>query len=204
AIRRMRNMPGMAAERTSISVWYGTFSFDQVAPGQYVLQVDFSGFERSSQEVTISNQPRTVTVRLQPLEIPGTEAAPRTGGTAAEVQVLVDRIKTLEQRITDLESTTVLSEPETRPRRIEVYVDKNGNQSEEPIPGSNKQVTYQRERVYRRQTINEKLEQALADQAGKTIAVGVSAASITQAAKQTKGPKDPAGGHAYRLGSADR
>src|SRR5437773_2968110 len=89
AMPRMRNMPGMAAERTARSGADGTFSFDQVAPGQYVLQVDFSGFERSSQEVTISNQPRTVTVRLQPLEIPGTEAAPRTGGTAAEVQVLV-------------------------------------------------------------------------------------------------------------------
>src|SRR5436190_3686514 len=122
---RMPNMPGMAgADRTTQSGADGTFSIDQVSPGQYVLQVDFSGFERSSQEVNVSNQPQTVAVTLQPLEIPGAEPAPRAGGaTAAEVQALIGRIKTLEQRIADLESTAVLSEPEARPKRIEVYVD---------------------------------------------------------------------------------
>src|SRR5262249_54562783 len=125
------------------------------------------------------------------------------GATPAEVQRLVDRIKTLEQRITDLESSAVLSEPETRPKRIEVYVDKGGNESDEPFPGAKKQVTYQRERVYRRQTMNEKREQALTEQAAKTIAVGVSAASVTQFAKQTKGSGAEANGHAYQLGSAD-
>ena len=49
---------------------------------------------------------------------------------------LLDRIKTLEQRIADLESGTVLSEPETRVKRIEVYVDKNGNEHDEPVPGA--------------------------------------------------------------------
>src|SRR6516165_9002376 len=50
---RMPNMPGMGgAERTAKTQADGTFAFDQVAPGQYVLQVDFSGFERSSQEIT--------------------------------------------------------------------------------------------------------------------------------------------------------
>ena len=202
---RMPNMPGMAGtERTTQSGADGTFSIDQVSPGQYVLQVDFSGFERSSQEVTVSNQPQTIAVTLQPLEIPGAEAAPRAGaGTAAEMQALIDRINALEQRIADLESSTVLSEPETRPRRIEVYVDNNGNESEEPVPGAKKQVTYQRERVYRRQTINEKLEQALADQEAKKIAVGVSAASVTQFAKQTSGLSTEANGHAYQLASAD-
>jgi Carboxypeptidase regulatory-like domain len=202
---RMPNMPGMAgAERTTKSNADGTFSFDQVSPGQYVLQVDFSGFERSSQEVTVTNQPQTVAVTLQPLEIPGLEAAPRAGGaTAAEVQGLLDRIKALEQRIADLESSTVLSEPETRPKRIEQYVDENGNISDEPAPGATKEVTYQRERVYRRQTINEKIEQALTDAEAKKIAVGVSAASVTQFAQQTHGSPHEADGHAYQLGSAD-
>src|SRR5207249_3803262 len=116
-------------------------------------------FERSSQQVTISNQAQTVAVTLQPLEVPvsaTTQAG--AGATATEVQSLLDRIKTLEQRISDLESSTVLSEPETRPKRIEQYVDQNGNITEEPAPGAKKEVTYQRERVYRRQTINEKLE----------------------------------------------
>jgi len=203
AMPRMPNMPGME-ERTTRSAADGTFAFDQVPPGEYALQVDFSGFERSSQQVTASDRPQTLAVTLQPLEIPGAEGPPRSGGaTAAEVQVLLDRIKALEQRISDLESTAVLSEPETRPKRIEQYVDRNGNVSDEPTPGAKKQVTYQRERVYRRQTINEKLAQALADQAAKSITVGVSAASVTQFARQTEGPAGAAGGHAYQLGSAD-
>jgi len=126
---RMPNMPGMSDdERTTQTKADGTFSFDQVPPDRYVLQVDFSGFERSSQEITVSNQPQTIAVILQPLEIPGAETAARpVGGTAAEVEALLDRIKLLEQRITDLESSAVLSEPETRVRRVEVYVDQNGN-----------------------------------------------------------------------------
>jgi hypothetical protein len=202
---RMPNMPGMPGEeRTTQSNADGTFSFDQVRPGQYVLQVDFSGFERSSQEITVSNQPQTIAVILQPLEIPGAETAARPGvGTAAEVEALLDRIKVLEQRITDLESSAVLSEPETRVRRVEVYVDQNGNEHDTPVDGAKRQVTYQRERVYRRQTINEKLEQAFADQDAKKIAVGVSAAGITQFAKQTTGTPAQARGHAYQLGSAD-
>ena len=202
---RMPNMPGMAgAERTVRSNADGTFSFDQVASGQYVLQVDFSGFERSSQEITVSNQPQTVAVTLQPLEIPGGEAAAvPAAGSVADTQALLNRIKMLEQRISDLESGTVLSEPETRVKRIEVYTDKKGNQYDQSVAGAKKTVTYQRERVYRRQWLSEKLEQAFADQDSKKIAVGVSAASVTQFARQTTGDPAPANRHAYQLSSAD-
>jgi hypothetical protein len=116
---------------------------------------------------------------------------------------LLARIKTLEQRIADLESGTVLSEPETRVKRIEVYKDKNGVEYDEPKEGATKTVTYQRERVYRRQWLSEKLEQAFADQESKNIAVGVSAASITQFAAQTSGPTSEFNKHAYQLASAD-
>ena len=90
---------------------------------------------------------------------------PATAAEAAEVerQELLQKIATLEQRINDLESTTVLSEPETRVRRVEVFVDPNGGEHDEPVPGAKPTVTYQRERVYRRQTINEKIEEALED-----------------------------------------
>ena len=83
----MPNMPGMpGAERTTRSNAGGTFSFDQVSPGQYVLQVDFTGFERSSQEMAVSDQPQTVAVTLQAFEIPGAEAATiPAGGSAAGV-----------------------------------------------------------------------------------------------------------------------
>jgi hypothetical protein len=200
----MPNMPGMAPDRTTTSAADGTFTFAQVPPGQYVLLVDAAGFERSSQEVTVANQAQTLTVPLQQLEVPGAPASPAaSGGSASDPQALLDRIKTLEQRIADLESGTVLSEPETRVKRIEVYVDKAGNEHDEPVAGAEKKVTYQRERVYRRSWLSEKLEQALGDENAKRIQIGVSAASVTQFAHQTKGDPMDANNHFYQLASAD-
>jgi hypothetical protein len=200
------NMPGMAPDRTTTSAANGTFTFGQVPPGLYVLLVDAPGFERSSQEVTVANQPQTLTVALDPLDVPGAPApAAPTSGSANDPAALLDRIKTLEQRIADLEAGTVLSEPETRVKRIEVYIDKNGNEHDEPVPGAEKKVTYQRERVYRRTWLSEKLEQALGDENAKRIQIGVSAASVTQFAHQTRGtPLDPDfNNHFYQLASAD-
>jgi len=200
----MPNMPGMAGtDRTASANADGAFAFDAVPAGRYVLQVDASGFERSSQEITVSNQPQTFAVALQPLEIPGAESTVSTAAATIDTAALLNRIKTLEQRIEDLESSTVLSEPETRTKRIEVYVDQNNNIHDEPVPGAKKQVTYQRERVYRRQWLSEKLQQAFADQEAGKITVGVSAASVTQFAHRTQGSPQEADGHAYQLASAD-
>src|SRR5437867_10337500 len=60
-------MPGMkmtpAPQRTAKSTSDGTFTFTQVPPGQYVLQVDAPGFERSSQEITVpSAQPFNISM----------------------------------------------------------------------------------------------------------------------------------------------
>jgi hypothetical protein len=200
----MPNMPGMVGnDRTAAATADGAFSFNQVVPGQYVLQVDAPGFERSSQQITVSNQAQTLAVTLQPLEIPGAEATVSSAAATVDTAALVDRIKELEQRINDLEANTVLSEPETRVKRIEVYVDQNKNVHDAPVPGAKRQVSYQRERVYRRQWLSEKLEQAFADQEAGKIAVGVSAASVTQFARRTKGTPTDADGHAYQLASAD-
>jgi hypothetical protein len=203
-MRAMPNMPGMTADRTAVAGADGTFTFPAVPAGQYVIMADALGFERASQELVVGNQTPRVTLTLTELEIPGAEpvAAARAGG-ATDAQALLARIKTLEQRIADLESGTVLSEPETRVKRIEVYKDKNGVEYDEPKEGATKTVTYQRERVYRRQWLSEKLEAAFADDAAKKIAVGVSAASVTQFARQTSGPTTAAAGHAYQLASAD-
>jgi len=197
-------MPPASPDRTVRSRADGTFALDQVPAGRYVLEVDAPGLARSSQEITVPTQ-QTFAVSLEAIEVPGGEAtsAGAAAAGATDTQALLDRIKVLEQRLSDVESGTVLSEPETRVKRIEVYVDKNGNEHDEPVQGAEKKVTYQRERVYRRQWLSEKLEQAFADQDSKKITVGVSAASVTQFARQTSGDPAQARGHAYQLASAD-
>jgi Carboxypeptidase regulatory-like domain len=203
AMRAMPNMPGMTPDRTVTTRADGTFTFTNVPPGQYAIMADSTGFERASQELVVGAQTPAVALALEPLEVPGGEPVAAAAGTATDPQALLARIKTLEQRIADLESGTVLSEPETRVKRIEVFTDKNGVEYDQPTPGAKKTVTYQRERVYRRQWLSEKLEQAFADQEAKKIAVGVSAASVTQFAGQTSGPTSEFNKHAYQLASAD-
>ena len=205
--QQMPPMPGMPAMRTNAppprtakSGADGNFTVPDVPPGRYILIVDAIGFGRSSQEVTVPVL-APIPITLETLEVPGGEAT--AAGGATDTQALLDRIKALEQRIADLEANTILSEPETRVKRIEVYVDKNGNEHDEQVPDSKKQVTYQRERVYRRQWLSEKLEQALADDNAKRIQIGVSAASVTQFAHQTKGDPMDANNHFYQLASAD-
>jgi len=121
----------------------------------------------------------------------------------AREQELQDRIEQLEQRVGELESTTVLSEPETRVRQIEVYVDENGVEHETPQPGTRPVITYQREAVYRRQTIGEKIDEAMEDAASRSVAVGVDAAIVMQNVQQTDGADAPADGNTYELASAD-
>ena len=60
----------------------------------------------------------------------------RSRSRGGERQELLQKIATLEQRITDLESSTVFSDPETRVRRVEVYVDAKGSEHDEPVPES--------------------------------------------------------------------
>jgi hypothetical protein len=202
----MPNMPNMRqnepSPRTTRTGADGAFTFDQVPPGTYVLQVDAPGFGRASQEITIPTS-QAVAVAMEALEIVGAEAAQRTAEQSTDTRVLLDRIKALEQRINELESLAVLSEPETRVKRIEVFVDDNGVEYDQPAQGTKREVTYQRERVYRRQTINEKLEEAIADAESHRVGLGVNATIVSQTALQSSGPKTDADGHTYALASAD-
>ena len=122
---------------------------------------------------------------------------------ADDRKALLDRIEALEKRLSELESSAVLSEPETRVKKVEVYVDQNGVEHDEPVQGAKKTVTYQRERVYRRQTISEKVEEALADHDAKSVVLGIDAAMVTQGVSQTEGPDSDADGQLYALASAD-
>ena len=71
----MPNMPNMpaAVERTATAGADGAFTFANVAAGDYVLFVDASGFERSSQTITVGNQAQNLTITLTPLILPGAE-----------------------------------------------------------------------------------------------------------------------------------
>jgi Carboxypeptidase regulatory-like domain len=180
----------------------GTFVVNAVPAGDYILQVDAPGYARYSQQVTIPTN-QTFNVKLDALEIPGAVEPSPAAAAGANSQVLQERINALEQRVRDLESTTVLSEPETRTKKTTVYVDKNSNVYDHPADGTKPTVTYQRERVYRRENINEKIESALSDQAEHSVQVGVNAAIAPQAVFQSKGPKQDADRHAYQLASAD-
>src|SRR5437867_5134592 len=188
----------------------GSFVVNQVPAGQYILQVDAPGYGRSSQEVTLPTA-QTFNVKLEVLDIPGAEtaggeaasAAAKPSGSQPDNQALQAQVAALEQRVRDLEAGTVLSQPETRTRKTTVYIDKNSNIYDQPTPGAKKTVTYQRERVYRRQSIDEKIQSALEEQSKNSVQVGVSAAIATQAVFQTKGEKTDADRHAYPLSSAD-
>ena len=171
----------------------GSFVLPSLPAGTWDVSVQLGGFKPFRQQgVAVA---ANSTVRLT--------ATLEAGDADTERLALLDRIETLEKRLGDLESSAVLSDPETRVRRVEVYVDKNGVLSDNPAPGAKKEVTYQRERVYRRQTINEKIEEAMASEKDQAVAIGVDATTVAQGAFLTKGPDSLPNKKAYALASAD-
>jgi hypothetical protein len=170
----------------------GRWLLPTLPPGSYDFSVQLGGFDTYKQAgVNITaNATAAVDAKL-------------VAGGESDRQALLDRIQQLEQRLGDLESSAVLSEPETRVKRIEVYVDPNGIQTDEPVPGAKKEVTYQRERVYRRQTINEKIEEAMAAAEDQAVRLGVDATTVTQGAGRTTGDRSRPDMRAYALASAD-
>jgi len=171
----------------------GRFVLPSLQPGTYELEARLGGFKPfiRSGLVVAAGQSQEVAATLE------------AGDADSERQALLDRIEQLEKRLADLESSAVLSEPETRVRRVEVYVDPNGVETDQPTPGSKPTVTYQRERVYRRQTINEKIEEALSAAQERSVKIGVDATTVLQTAGRTEGDESLPTHHAYGLASAD-
>jgi hypothetical protein len=133
-------------------------------------------------------------------------AAPGAAPANLDTQAILDRLDALDQRIVNLETNTVLSAPKINVKEVEVYVDQNGNQFDQPGPGRTAQTTYQRERVFRRQVVEDEIQEALAKEAENGIELGVSSITTIQGALQTRGPKlgppDP-NGHIYGVTQAD-
>src|SRR5262245_60841936 len=174
----------------------GAYEFGALPMGKYTVSTSSAGlvtFRRPGVDIAMDGK-ATLDITL--------DAASAAAAAEFERQELLQKIATLEQRISDLETTTVLSEPETRVRRVEVYVDPTGQQHDEPVPGAKKEVTYLRERTYRRQTISEKIDAAIEDAQKHQVTVGVDAAMATQFASRTKGDIPPETS-AYALASAD-
>jgi hypothetical protein len=184
------------AQFTATTDAKGAYSFGALPVGKYDITIASAGVTAFRRTGVASEMDRTATLDITLNAASAAEAA------EFERQQLLQRIATLEQRITDLESSTVLSDPETRVRRVEVFVDESGNETSGPAAGATPQVTYERERVYRRQTINEKIEEALKAADENRVTVGVDAAVATQFARRTAGEDDPTRS-AYALASAD-
>jgi hypothetical protein len=175
----------------------GAYTFGALPVGSYNVTVVSAGLTAFRRQAVAVTADQTV-----PLDIT-LDAASAAQAADAERQELLQQVAELKQRVTDLETNTVLSDPETRVRRVEVFVDPDGGEHDEQVPGSKPVVTYRRERVYRRQTINEKIEEALADAEENNVKIGVDAAITSQFAKRTKGDDPFVDNRAYALASAD-
>jgi hypothetical protein len=128
---------------------------------------------------------------------------PASSTTDAEKQALLDRIDALEKRLSQLESTAVLSAPKVLVKEVKVWVDDNGNQYDHAVPGAKEVTTYQRELAQRRQTLDDEIGDALAEEAANGVEIGINNVTTLQVAHQTKGEDTEADGHAYGLSAAD-
>ncbi|MBT3921108.1 MAG: hypothetical protein HOF21_00890 [Nitrospina sp.] len=125
-----------------------------------------------------------------------------------EVRVLRNRTQELEDRLMDLESKAVLSEPELIVKQKDIWVCDDGQEFDRPDRAKcrdgkelRKSFTYQREKVYRRQTISEKIEEALTAEEG--ISMGVSATATVQQAIGIGSHENKAEGDLFGIGSVD-
>ncbi|AYH43988.1 hypothetical protein [Azoarcus sp. DN11] len=138
------------------------------------------------------------------------QALPKAETPAANASVVALRLEEMESRLSNVETSAVMSEPKTTVKQVQVYVDANGNEYDHPAEGAVPAMTYRRERVYRRQTIREEIEDALAADKKSGVELGVSSVTTAQMAYQTKGSSAQAGlgptqarNHAYGVTAAD-
>ncbi len=125
--------------------------------------------------------------------------------------LLEEKTRDLDERLRELESRAVLSEPELLVKQKEISVCDNGHEYDGaregkcPLDGLPlvKSFTYQREKVYRRQTISEKIEEVLAGEAKKGVSIGVSGTATAQEAVRLKGNSNEADGDLFGVGSMD-
>ncbi|HEX5048354.1 MAG TPA: carbohydrate porin [Gammaproteobacteria bacterium] len=136
---------------------------------------------------------------------PPTPAPAPAAATSADAntQALLDRIDELERRLATLEQTAVISQPKVLVKEVHVWVDDAGNVYDHAVPGAKEQITYERELAQRRETIEDSIDEKLAEEAASGVEIGINNVTTLQFAHQTKGPDAVADGHAYGLSAAD-
>ena len=104
----------------------GAYAFGALPMGKYSVSTASAGlttFRRRGVEITQDGKAQ-LDITL--------DAASAAAAAEGERQELLQKIATLEQRVADLETSTVLSEPETRVRRVEVFVDRERAGARQP------------------------------------------------------------------------
>lgn len=129
-----------------------------------------------------------------------------------EIRRLHQKLGVMEERLSQLEGKTVLSMPELVVKERKEYVCVNGHLYDE-LPENKKcfidgeplseVITYQKEKAYRRESIGEKIEAALEEEASRQVSIGISATGIIQQAINSD--EDAESGHndLFSTGSAD-
>jgi len=133
----------------------------------------------------------------------GMASSPPPALESLDTKAILDRLDTIDNRLNDLETYTVTSQPKTIVKQVDVYVDQNGNEFDTPRAGATRQTTFQRERVFRRQTVEDAIEEALADQEATGINLGVSSVTTVQVAIPTRRNRGLPDTHVYGVSQAD-
>lgn len=106
-------------------------------------------------------------------------------GAASAEEDMAARMAALEKRVKELEAQTVLSLPELIVKEKKIYVCEKGHSFNSPQDGNkcphdgskvSVQKTYQKEKYYRRKSIEDKIEEALASI--QPIGIGISATGM--------------------------
>jgi len=135
----------------------------------------------------------------------GMPAAPVAPGAPANLDTaaILERLNAIDERLNNLETNVVLSEPKTIVREVERYVDPNGAEFDQPAPDRRPVLTYERQRVFRRQSIGEEIEDALAAEGASGVEIGVSSVTTVQGAFKTAGQNNDGDGHVFGVTQAD-
>ena len=135
----------------------------------------------------------------------GMPAAPAAPGAPANLDTaaILERLNAIDERLNNLETNVVLSEPKTIVREVERYVDPSGAEFDQPAPDRRPVLTYERQRVFRRQSIGEEIEDALAAEGASGVEIGVSSVTTVQGAVKTAGQNSDGDGHVFGVTQAD-